>query len=216
MNIRYDQLRGPHRQGGMATFLFCLLIVILVTYVAIYTSRSVLLEKTISNNDIRSKYAFEAAEAGIAAARRYLFADADRDDDDVVDPVFDTDADNIGDTNTSNIGNGSVVVTVTDLTVGVNPLSTLRVVAQGFSDDQSATRSITQIFSRLDPLPNEPGSPLVTKGNIVVNGSATITNPEGHSTIWSGGDVDLGSNNSTAPKLPTWPIPTIRVAWIHR
>ncbi|MFB3107027.1 MAG: PilX N-terminal domain-containing pilus assembly protein, partial [Pseudomonadales bacterium] len=192
---------GPGRQGGIATLLFSLLVMILVTYVVLYTSGSVLLEQQIVNNDVRSKHAFEAAEAGIATAKKYLTIGADRDNDGTIDAVFDTNADDIGDSNTVAIGNGSVIVNTTDVSTGGTPMMTLRVTAQGFSDDRTATRTITQIFSKLDPLPNGPRNPLITRGNMVINGSATVTNPEGHSTIWSGGDVDLGSNNSTSTQI---------------
>jgi hypothetical protein len=43
---------------------------------------------------------------------------------------------------------------------------------------------------------------LTAKGTVVIGGSATITNPEGNSTIWSGEDVDLGSNNATGTDIP--------------
>jgi hypothetical protein len=43
---------------------------------------------------------------------------------------------------------------------------------------------------------------VVTRGSIIISGSATVHNPEGHSTIWSGDDIDLGSNNSTSTEVP--------------
>ena len=201
MILRHREFRGPGHQRGIATLLFCLLLMILLTYVVLYTSDSVLLEQKIVNNDVRSKYAFEAAEAGIATAKKYLTIGADRDNDGTIDLVFDTNADDIGDSNTVAIGNGSVIVNTIDVSTGGTPMMTLRVTAQGFSDDRTATRTITQIFSKLDPLPNGPRNPLITRGNMVINGSATVTNPEGNSTIWSGGDVDLGSNNSTSTQI---------------
>jgi hypothetical protein len=61
-----------------------------------------------------------------------------------------------------------------------------------FGDNSGAT---------VDALPNPPGNPLTTKGLVDVDDSATIHNPEGNSTIWSGSDVALGSNNSTATNI---------------
>ena len=163
MFVKHREFRGPGRQRGIATLLFSLLVMILVTYVVLYTSGSVLLEQQIVNNDVRSKHAFEAAEAGIATAKRYLTIGADRDNDGTIDAVFDTNADDIGDSNTVAIGNGSVIVNTTDVSTGGTPMMTLRVTAQGFSDDRTATRTITQIFSKLDPLPNGPRNPLITR-----------------------------------------------------
>jgi hypothetical protein len=88
-----------------------------------------------------------------------------------------------------------VVVTTSDLSGGA--MLRIGIVAQGFSDDSSATRTVRRALASLDPLPRAPDNPLTTKGAVVITGSATVINPEGHSTIWSGGDVDLGSNNST-------------------
>lgn len=47
-----------------------------------------------------------------------------------------------------------------------------------------------------------PLNPLITKGGMMISGSATVHNPEGHSTIWSGDEIDLGSNNSTSTNVP--------------
>ena len=118
MFVRHREFRGPGRQRGIATLLFSLLVMILVTYVVLYTSGSVLLEQQIVNNDVRSKHAFEAAEAGIATAKKYLTIGADRNNDGTIDAVFDTNADDIGDSNTVAIGNGNVIVNTTDVSTG--------------------------------------------------------------------------------------------------
>ncbi|MGP1666642.1 MAG: hypothetical protein ACTS5I_12165, partial [Rhodanobacter sp.] len=76
-------------------------------------------------------------------------------------------------------------------------MTSVEITAVGFSDDRSATRTISQTLVTLNPLPNAPQNPVVTRGSFIIGGSATIHSPEGHSTIWSGGAVDLGSNNST-------------------
>jgi hypothetical protein len=59
----------------------------------------------------------------------------------------------------------------------------------------------------VDALPNAPDNPLTTRGTVIINGSATVHNPEGHSTIWSGNDVELGGNNATSTNIanPTDP-----------
>jgi hypothetical protein len=73
--------------------------------------------------------------------------------------------------------------------------------AVGISDDQTAMRSVWSIGASVDALPNTPDNPLTARGAVVIAGSATVHNPEGHSTIWSGDDVDLGSNNATATNI---------------
>ena len=80
-------------------------------------------------------------------------------------------------------------------------MTLIRLVSRGFSDDFSAMRTVTQVFGVVNPLPSDPDVPLIARGSVDINGSATVTNPEGHSTIWSGEDVDLGSNNSTGTNV---------------
>ena len=198
--MRNDRaISEPGKQKGVATLAISLVLLVLITLVSIYTSRTVSLEQKISNNDFRSRQALLNAEAGYAAAITYLREDPDVNNDGVIDEIYDTDNDGIGDSDTANVGTGSVTVNVTDLSGG--DMTIVRLVSQGFSDDFSATRTVTQVVAALNPLPSDPGIPLITRGNVDVNGSATVTNPEGHSTIWSGQDVDLGSNNSTGTNV---------------
>jgi hypothetical protein len=73
--------------------------------------------------------------------------------------------------------------------------------SDGVSDDRTATRTIRAMGSVADSLPNSPGNPLTTRGTVIIDGSATTHNPEGSSTIWSGSNVELGSNNATATNI---------------
>jgi hypothetical protein len=77
----------------------------------------------------------------------------------------------------------------------------IRVKSQGFSDDSTATRTITQVVAKPDPLPSVPDNPLTARTNVDIKGSATVVNPEGNTNIWTGGEVDLGQNNSTATAI---------------
>ena len=185
-------------QKGAATLVMSLVLLTLITMVSVYTSRTILLEQKISANDFRERQAFEAAESGLATAISYVSSTggADKDQDGTVDPVFDTDADGIGDSNIRTFPDfSSVTVTIT----GASPVFLLQSI--GVSDDLTATRTVRSIGATLDVLPNSPDNPMTTRGNVVAIGSATVYNPEGHSTIWSGGDVDLGANNSTATNI---------------
>lgn len=197
---RQESLVVFSKEWGVATLAISLTILVLVSLTTLYTSRTVLLEQKMSSNDVRAKQAFDTAEAGVAVAIEYLSKDPDRDANGLVDNVFDTNNDSIGDSATAIVSpNNRVTVTATDLSGGA--MTIIRVASQGFSDDFTATRTVTRTLSALDPLPNVPDNPLTTRGTVVVTGSATVINPEGHSTIWSGGNVDLGSNNSTHTEI---------------
>lgn len=185
---------------GAITLAVSLGILVLSTLVTFSVSRAILMEQKITNNEGRARQAFEAAEAGLIEAMAYLRNDPDVNTDNVVDTnVLDSNNDGTADSNTRTVGNGSVTVTVTDIS---GNLTEFRIVAQGFSDDRSSTRTVEQIMVTINPLPNAPQNPVVTRGSIIISGSATVHNPEGHSTIWSGNDIDLGSNNSTSTEVP--------------
>jgi Tfp pilus assembly protein PilX len=186
------------RQSGVVTLTMTIILLVLVTMVAIYTGRSVLFEQRVSGNDFRSRQAFEAAESGLQVAISYLSSvgGADKDEDGATDSIFDTDADGVGNTNTMAFADGSQV---TVSMAGAFPAFTIS--ATGLSDDRTATRTIRAIGTTADGLPALPGTPLTTRSAVVIDGSATIYNPEGNSTIWSGSDVGLGSNNSTATQI---------------
>jgi hypothetical protein len=195
----FTKFSSKKSQSGVITLVVSLMILGLSTFVTFNVSKAILMEQKITNNDARARQAFEAAEAGILAAISYLGANPDVDGNNSIDPVFDTNSDGLGDSVSSAIGTGSVTVTTTDFSTN---MTSIRIVAQGFSDDRSATRTITQTLVTIDPLPNAPDNPVITKGSMIISGSATVHNPEGHSTIWSGDDIDLGSNNSTSTEVP--------------
>jgi len=173
-----------------------------ITFVSLYTARTVVMESKISTNEYRSRMAFEAAEAGQEAALSFISGGRDRNGINGVsdEVVFDTTGDGTLDSNTLTLANGSKV-TVTLTEASDKDVVATEVVAQGWSDDGTATRTITQLIANVPPIPNLPDSPLSTRGSVVVNGSATVINPEGHSTIWSGKDVSLGSNAATATRI---------------
>jgi hypothetical protein len=202
MNIRrHTQMKLAMQQRGVLTLVVSLAILVLSTLVTFSVTKAILMEQKISNNELRAKQAFEAAETGMLEAMNYIDNGPDRAAPwSTIDPVFDTNADGIGDASTKAVGTGSVTVTTTDLSG--TAMTSVRIVAVGYSDDRSATRTITQTVVMINPLPNAPQNPLVSKGQVIIGGSATVHNPEGHSTIWSGGDVDLGSNNSTKTQVP--------------
>lgn len=199
MNIR-------NKQKGVATLVVSLAILMLSTLVTFNVARAIVMEQRITNNDARSRQAFEAAEAGILAAMDYLQNNPDMNNDGVIDPVFNPDVNGLGQSNTANIGSGSVVVTTQDLSGG--DMTSIRITSQGFSDDRTATRTITQILRTIDPLPNRPDNPVITRGAMILGGSADVLNPEGQSTIWSGSAIDLGSNNATTTRVPDVTSPT--------
>jgi Tfp pilus assembly protein PilX len=209
-----DSLTMKSKQRGVLTLAVSMAILMLSTLVTFNVSKAILMEQKITNNDTRAKMAFEAAEAGIVAAIDYLETDPDRDaavntygtgptncetGGGNIDCVFDTNADNMGDTNISTVGSATVTVTLTDIS---GNMTSIQIVSRGASDDGTAIRTITQTIVTINPLPNAPDNPVITRGSMVIGGSATVHNQEGHSTIWTGSEIDMGSNASTATEVP--------------
>ncbi|NMP14846.1 PilX N-terminal domain-containing pilus assembly protein [Thalassotalea sp. Y01] len=190
------QLTLRRKQQGLAVLAISIILLILITLISLYLARSVIFEQQLVNNDMRSKRAFEAAEGGLALALEYYADGLDQDDDGNIDPVFDSDGDGIGDSATGTIGTSPVQISVNE--ISASDVISIEVISQGWSEDESASRTITVTLQALDPIPNMPDNPLSTRGNLDINGSASVHNPEGHSSIWSGGDIDIGSNNATA------------------
>ncbi len=210
----------PRLQRGVGTLLISLVILTTITFILIYSARTVLTETQLTRNDMNGRQAFEAAEAGQEAAAAYLSTPRGRDKDldglivTYIDPVnptdntkseldeflFDTDATVGNDSNTLTLDNGAqVTVTIANVAPppGAPPIIGSEVTTRGWSADRTAFREIHQLYAFVTPLPNFPTNPLLTRGQIVVNGAAEVINPEGHSTIWSGGPVDLSGNANT-------------------
>lgn len=198
-----------HRQRGVGTLIFSIVILSLVTTVVLYTTNALLVEKQISANEVRSRHAFEAAEAGMAQALVYLEGGIDRCNnttgvmvpDDIVDAgIYDTNGDGCGDSLSTGLDNGSVSVVLTDNSGG--DMTNFTIVSTGLSDDGSARRVITQRAGIDSALPNAPDNPLVTKGGINIGGSVDVYMQEGHTSVWTGEDiVPGGSTNTMIPNI---------------
>jgi Tfp pilus assembly protein PilX len=195
---------NSHAQRGTAALLISLVILTLITFVSLYTSKTVVVEQQISGNEYRSRVAFEAAEAGLAAALTYAEVDPDRDNDGVISDelIFDNAASpadrrvqmsGVGANNTKAFTNNSQVVVRLDGTTTQVDITSL-----GISGDGSATRTITETIEVLDPLPNFPAQPYTARGTVTVSGNAQIYNPEGRTTVLTGENYDMTVGGAAA------------------
>lgn len=79
-----------HRQRGLGALFTSVILLFLASVFMIAVSRSLLLEQRMSANEVRSKQAFEAAQAGLDAAMNYLQSSpraSDQNNDGVADDV---------------------------------------------------------------------------------------------------------------------------------
>jgi len=188
----------------MSTLVIVVLLLFLATMVTLYTATTSVREQQVSANQYRADQALSAANAGLDFAYAYYEKNAgpDADMDGVVDALVVPTGLLLGE----NL-QVSTVVTYTDgdPTVDRNgdgdPTNDAldrphTITAQGFSDDSSATRTISievDVFSVIPPS-GFPGFPLVAKSISASGGNFSIINRFSNATIWTGGDsTTLGS-----------------------
>ena len=224
----------PSRQTGMATLVTSLAIMILATILVMAISKTALMEQRISSNEIRSRQAAEAADAGVNYGVAYVMQTtlagatvpigADKNNDNIADTIALT-------TMTSGTSNsysvsfcdptaslatmscpdapGPVVCTAAPATYLGSP----RIVACGWSDDGLGRAMISQGVGTASGIRNPPTNPLTSKGAVNVTGSATVTNYFNNLTVWSGGSLsDIGNSGKTFVRNPTISPPDPSVA----
>jgi len=223
MNLSYLNKAGFKAQQGVTALLMSLIILTLITMVSLMTAKTVSVEQKISGNELRSRQAFEAAEAGIEAARTYIDkvnGGPDRAVSGTVDAnIFTLNVDGVttelaalntvGTQSVHNITDasanlsGSVTVTMTDASPG-SDMSLIFVSSVGLSADGTATRTISLLMPVISSIPNVPVNPVISRGKVTISSGATafnVFNPEGNTTLWVGETVSLGTSSSTYTEI---------------
>ena len=191
---------GRRAQRGVMSLLMALVILTLLTMVSLYTARTVTVEQRIAANVLGNQAAFEAAEAGMSQAMAYvgdIGAQALTSGPVMFNAVGN--ADQSGTNPVKTLNNGSRIRVNLDLERDsrgqeVRPPTRVTVIADGVSADGSAQRRIERVIRvyRESVVPNPPGVPLTARGTLDGSGSAggnaAIRNPEGNTTIRSGGN----------------------------
>ena len=216
-----------YSQRGAAALPVGVLLLFIAALVLISVSRTTLMEQRISGNEIRVRQALQAGQAGISHAMAYMKAGGidrvsptdqadpitpltlptgasyqvyycDPSPDPIPDPYPGVDACEVA-TSRSSCANG---FTTTD-SFGL-PL----VLACGRSDDGIALQPVVVSFSRATTMTDSPENPLISKGTLNVQGSATVTNYFNNLTIWTGGPTQsIGNAGKTFIRNPNIPQP---------
>jgi hypothetical protein len=207
-----QELSRLKKQKGVATLLIAVMLIIATTLVTFLTAKTVLQETKITANNYRTVQATSAASAAMDEATAYFMAggldqigafDADGNPigDGSVDyavgtPMainliigaqttraqfyFDNDDDNLCDCQSDLSEDGDCMETV----------SSALMVAQGWSDDDSATRTVSQCVGTVNIFDggDSPQQPFVSKAGVGVFGNAKIINRYSNISIWAGGD----------------------------
>lgn len=214
-------------QRGAGTLLFSIVVLLLVTFTTLYTSKSIITETKISNNELRAKQAFEAAETGInkvlsllkAKQRPCIDGGVFADDQEALDNtnfyvIFEDSLLAIEESSAaSQTGQkGFVRVTIDASSCLNNILSDpfLEITAVGMSDDRAATRTIVVNADQADAIRNVPENPMTGRGVVGLTGNVRVYNQEGATSVWSGSGVNVNaaSKNYTyvaSPADPDYP-----------
>jgi type II secretory pathway pseudopilin PulG len=176
-------------QKGIATLLVSVVILVLMSIIAAYTARTSLLDLALTNNSYRAKQAEAAASAALDfALAYYLDGGADQNNDGTADTLSVPTSLTGGNRTTVQFCDPSAVLTCTAPT----NLYRLRIIAQGYSDDDTATSSQSVLVSEESALGAYPKAALTAKGagTAKLNGNLTvINNNPGGITIWTGTDI---------------------------
>lgn len=235
MHPRQMLTARPSSQRGIVTLVSSVAFLFLAALVAIYVSRTALMEQRMSGNEIRHKQAFEAAQAGLDQAM--IFIRTTPQGADKSSPL-----DNIADSTVlATLANGTrYKVAFCDPTNppaanaqlcpddpagnincdilnnetnpdGINEttyMGTPMVVSCGWSDDLIAHHMVRQLIGSVPPLATSPTNPLTAKGGINVGGSATVYNVYNNLTIWTGSSINnTGNSGKTFVRNPADPVP---------
>jgi len=212
-------------QRGAATLLTAVVLLVSITLVTLYTSKSVLVETQMAADNYRTSQAVAAANYAMDYGFNYFnrggfdqntTATGVAPKDGFLDTGADTNADGVVErfnalSLQSADGNQATTATLSFnnaagtrcIAAGATPtMKSGLITATGFSDDGLASRTITQCVGPLKLLRDDgPDQPLVAQGQVAVTGNAHIINRYTNTTIWSGDRVQIGSSSSMETRI---------------
>jgi hypothetical protein len=210
-------VKPRQRQTGATSLLISVLIMFLAATLIIGVSRTTTLEQRMSGNELRSRQAFTAAQAGLDHAIDYMLAspqgiDQDQDDNpDTVTPLdhvapatyrFSYCADFIEAPCAE-----SPTAPVCD-PPALEDFSEPVIVSCGWSDDETGRRLIQQQVTHIPGIGSAPNAPAVVRSAVNVSGSATIWNYFTNLTVWTGDSLtSIGNSGKTYVRNPLLPPP---------
>ena len=229
-NTRLPAQGNPQR--GSAALPMGVLLLFIAALILIAVSRTTLMEQRMSGNEIRTRQALQAAQAGIDQALAYMRAGG-------IDQGPTTGGDGKADTISALSLPSGASFQVYYCNPAPDPLPdpyppvnaceilpatcgpdfknsemfrTPLVLACGVSDDGLGRQAIVVNLSGAPSMATTPENPVISKGAINVQGSATIVNYYNNLTIWTGDPFSsVGAAGKTFVRNPSIPQPAITV-----
>ncbi|HJV25673.1 MAG TPA: PilX N-terminal domain-containing pilus assembly protein [Aromatoleum sp.] len=203
--------RSLERQGGAATLLVTMVLLVAATLMVLYTSRALVGEQRMSANEMRANQAFEAAQGGLELSIERVNANK----------TFNAASVN-GVWSSSNssytvaycsTGTFPAAQQCADRSSGgITPActapgagdATAWVVACGWSDDNSARKRIVSFVAQSQPVPGTIANPLTSHGAVTFSGNSTVVNYFNNLTVWTGNTLaNTGNTGKTVIRRPT-------------
>lgn len=212
-----------HQQGA-ATIFVAMILLVAITLLTLYTASSSITETKISVNELRSKQALAAAQAGVDLAIANLNNGGD----------FTYKATQAGLNATASLSFTSPTQTLAitapyvhssfcNATTAAASLPTCPdaqaaitctapsagqtlawLVSCGWSNDQAARRRIITLAGKPPAVPGTVTNPLTSGSTVALTGNPTVVNYYNNLTIWSGNSVNsTGNNGKTVIKKPS-------------
>lgn len=178
------------KQSGATTLVMAIILLVSISMTTLFAAKSSVISLKLNANELRTQYAFEAAEAGLSHGVAYVLdGGADQDNDSAIDSIT---------AHSFSAGNGSSYqVALTDES-STSDFTLIRVTSTGTSDDLTARRVVTQLVQLVPVVSTFPNSALTSHGAVHIQGSANaISNTESDHTVWSGDNVSFGGAGST-------------------
>lgn len=198
-------IKHSSKQRGIGSLLMAVVLLVLSILLAYYAASGAITEQRLAANQVRTKQAFMAAQAGIEQALEYMKnGGADKNGDGQADALT---AVTLGGAATYRAAYCDAAITppacpsapgaLTCTGPAATSLTRLQVWSCGWSDDQSSVQRVTQhvIGTPATAGGSTPPVPLITLGsaNLLVGG-ASILNYENDLTTWSGQSFQGQSN----------------------
>jgi hypothetical protein len=179
---------------GAATFVFTLVLITLTSLIIIFAANYATLGSKASTNLNRNAQALEAAIAGMEFGINYLNQNNSvilaSPSGGYLQPFS-----NGSTTNVTLANNSKYSITYTNPTA--NDYTVIKITSVGTSDDNSATRTVSQLVKFGSMLVNAPLTPLIAKDEIDLKGNSQIINTYNPNTIVSGGSTSISGSAST-------------------
>jgi len=194
-----DNISHEH---GAATLTITLVLLFSLSLITLYGARVSLIEQKISANEYHTKQAFEAAQAGLEVGAASLnnrnirnLIIVDHDNNGIID--FQQNSKTFG-----ALANNAGYVIAYNNTQWPNNFRLIELNSTGWSDDHSASATLTQTLQLVPLLSTPPDSGITSQADIAMEGNIELINTTTDSNARAGGSITLHGGVQTITSTP--------------